>query len=220
MSHVQSTEEGKTREERQRREEAERRAQEADERAEQILFQYQTVINTVQRADPEAAKLVVEEATKAASTVEVEQLKRRIEAAEQREAEQIAAQKAYQDHVNWWNSQANNMGLNPYDQEFQAAINVAWQSGNGTIAMQALMKLSGKTQQAQMHTSEPDYVGPPSGGSPRPRNADEADIAKIKAQYDKEIAEAIGEHDETAKGHIRMKYRKIFQSKGLPDIPG
>jgi len=147
-------------------------------RLEQIEAQQDVVLGTIQQSDPDAYQFIVKEAALKASEKELEQLRQRVSQAEHSEAEQREAQQKYQEHFDWWGGQAANLNLNPSDPEFLTAVNQAWSNNNGTIAMNALVKLAGK-QQAPAGEPEPDYVSPPSGGSPGPKRINEAEKERL-----------------------------------------
>jgi len=222
MSSVQSAADQRTAAEKRRADAAEAEAADLRRNVEQLSAQVDAIVGTLQNSDPDAAKLLVTEAAQKASQTELKQLREQLAESKQREEQARQAQQALQDHYNWWNTQATNMGLNPYDPAYQAAIKQAWDTNNGSIAMQALMALASKPKEEARQTMEPGFVSPPSGGTARSKpDQDQEAINKTRQAYQSEIDEAIRTHDETSKAHIRQKYRKIFRDKhGLPDIPG
>jgi hypothetical protein len=60
------------------------------------------------------------------------------------------------------------MGVDPNDPEFLAALEKTYAEGNTTFAFSALANIVAKRSSTNPSTPEPDFVSPPSGGSPRP----------------------------------------------------
>jgi hypothetical protein len=147
---------------------AARRAETAERKAEQIAAQANAMVEAVKGSDPEAADALIREAALAEAQAELKQLRAFAEQLEQREREEREAAEQFEAAQLAWNQTAASMGVDPNDPEFRAALEKTYAEGNTTFAFSALANIVAKRNSTNPSTPEPDFVSPPSGGSPRP----------------------------------------------------
>ena len=183
--------------ERRRAEEAERREAELTRRLEQLNAQTNAMLNALNSSDPEAAHQLIQQAALAEKEAELAQLRKLNAEREQRDAAEREAREQYDAEREWWYQSAAAMGINPSEPEFQTALNQTLTDHNSQHAFGAIANIVARRSSTQPSTPEPDYVSPPSGGSPRPtlKQADKEAIAgrilelsKNKTQNAAEIA--------------------------------
>jgi hypothetical protein len=161
--------------------EAIRRAEKAERESEQIKAQASAVINSAKARDPEEANVLILEAAKAQKDEELRQLREEIAERDRREEVDRRAREQNEAAMNGWKQIAVGMGIDPLEPEFQQALSRTFTDGNTQHAFGAITKIVARKASTQTTAPEPDYVSPPSGGTPRP-NLKQADKEAIHAE--------------------------------------
>lgn len=144
--------------------EANREAERARLEAQQAIAAQQAVYEALGSEDRETAQAIERRARERAETEAMRARLAQLEQVEQQQAQ-------YQSFVDGWHDVARDMGVNPYDNRLQAAINQAWQTGKRTPVSNLLGELVLETKAPQQRQPEQprrgDRVMPlPDGGTP------------------------------------------------------
>lgn len=124
--------------------------------------QYQRLFNTVSALDPQAADTVALDARLAEYEADNQRLRQRLQ--------QQQEQESYNDQLSQWRAseeqRARGYGLDPYDPEYQQALDRAVQTRDWTLPEQVRFRMAQANQQGQAPAERPGHSAmPPTGGS-------------------------------------------------------